>query len=429
MISFLVCGLILLFYAYQRFAKTRILYPSVIFSVMWGFNFLFTVLILNGAIDNLYLEKYYDYKYIDKYIWYFTAVSIGAFTLAHLIYKRNKINALFSLDGLGVILNRYRWVIWINFIGGILRIVLLINTFGFGSVMEYRLAAEQVMYYGEGIIGWVFRITNYIVLLANFYVAADGLRAGMTKLELKPTIILFLLYAPTQLATGGRLFILYFILFFFGAFILGRRMKMKSTQSKFLLRSERRALIISLCGLIILIPAIALARYDDNSDEGNESAFAKFSYITEGTLATEVYIQHAEHNNLPEDNGATLLGIKSDTNRSFWAHLRTTRMGSTVLCILTPLYMGFGETGSLIVWFILAFLCELFSVICLNRLTIIKFFIFMTLLKFMYESVMVGSLSLYYPVIELIIILILFKKYIFQGIRNTPSINARSAGR
>lgn len=418
MLSFLVCGLVLLLYAYRRFAKTKVLYPSVMFSVMWGFNFLFTIIILNGLIDNLYLEGYYDYKYIDTYIWYFTAVSLGAFSFAHSFYKGNTINASFSLDGLTLILNKYRWIIWINFIGGILRIILLVNTIGLDSVMEYRLAAEHAMNTGLGMIGWVFRITSYIVLLANFYVAVAGLKAGMTKLEFKPTIILFFLYAPTQLATGGRLFILYFILFFFGAFVLGRGMKVKKAHTKFLFNSERRAILFTLLGCFVLIPVIAMARYDNKSAEGKEGAFAKFSYITEGTLATEVYMQYSEQKNLKEDNGAALVGINSDSNRSFRAYLLTTRMGSTVLCVITPLYMGFGKAGSLVVWFIMAFLCELFSLICLRRLTIIKFFIFMTLLKFMYESILVGSLTLYYPIIELLILLKLFEKYIFKGVRS-----------
>ena len=48
MVSFFICGLALLVYAIRTFFKNRILYPSVIFSVMWGVACVYTGAILNG---------------------------------------------------------------------------------------------------------------------------------------------------------------------------------------------------------------------------------------------------------------------------------------------------------------------------------------------------------------------------------------------
>ena len=73
-----------------------------------------------------------------------------------------------------------------------------------------------------GVVGLVFRLTAYIQMLANFYVALYGLRCGFGKLDFKKIFTLFILYAPTQLATGGRLFVLYFSIFFFGSYLLAR---------------------------------------------------------------------------------------------------------------------------------------------------------------------------------------------------------------
>lgn len=34
--SFFICGFVLLVYAIRKFLRNKILYPSIIFSVMWG---------------------------------------------------------------------------------------------------------------------------------------------------------------------------------------------------------------------------------------------------------------------------------------------------------------------------------------------------------------------------------------------------------
>jgi hypothetical protein len=143
---------------------------------------------------------------------------------------------------------------------------------------------------------------------------------------------------------------------------------------------------------------------------GEESFLEKFSYITEGTLATEHLMQRYPDGSFQHDNG--MATIKGNTNNDlrFRRNLNMTRMSSIVISIILPLYLDFGFWGSLIVWFIIALFIESLSLRCLEKLTIIRFLIIVTLLKICYESVMSNPINGNIPVYELIIIFALFYK-------------------
>lgn len=95
----------------------------------------------------------------------------------------------------------------------------MISSVGVDSIMDYRLAANAMMMTSSlSVAGIIFKITAYVQMLANFYVGLYGLKTGIETLNFRKILGIFILYAPTQMATGGRLFILYFILFFLGRF-------------------------------------------------------------------------------------------------------------------------------------------------------------------------------------------------------------------
>lgn len=418
MLSFLICGLCLLLYGYKLFMKTKILYPSVVFSAMWGMACLFTAFILLDWFGKLYLSEYYNFKYMDEYIIFFTIASLAAFMFAHQVYPGAQGKVEFDYDFLVAVTRKYHWIMWLNFFGGLLRIVLMINLIGFNSVMDYRLAANAMMNSGLGPVGLVFRITNYIQLLANFYVALDGFRTGFETIKLKKIVGLFILYAPTQMATGGRLFILYFILFFFGSFLLGRGLAVKTQGRKLLESAERRSIMYAMVGMLSLVPIIAMSRTDGSSRSeskriNRESAIAKFTYVCEGMLESEHYMRFYPPDKIRPDHGTHFLTGKSQSYLKYRGFLNGTYMSSIVISIISPLYTSFGYWGSIIVWGILAFLLEAMSITCLKRLTVIRFLIFLTIIKIMYESVMTNSVYCNIPTYELIILIAIFYQFIF----------------
>jgi oligosaccharide repeat unit polymerase len=283
--------------------------------------------------------------------------------------------------------------------------------FSLDNVMNYRLAANDVMNSGSGYVGLVFRLTAYIQMLANFYVALYGFGAGFGKLNFKKIFIIFILYAPTQMATGGRLFVLYFIIFFFGSFFLARGLSMNIAVRKWILPEEKRAITFIFAGLLTFVAIIGMSRAVENGKYvGKESFVEKFSYITEGMLATEYFMQQYPDGSFQHDNGMATIKGNTNNDLQFRRNLNMTRMSSIVISIILPLYLDFGFWGSLIVWFIIALFIESLSLRCLGKLTIIRFLILVTLLKICYESVMSNPINGNIPVYELIILLALFYK-------------------
>lgn len=415
MINFLICGIAFLLFAWIKFRK-RIFYPSVVFCLMWGLNCIYTAAILSGYGENLFLKDEYVYKHMDTYIIYFTVASLLGFSIAHKIYGKRGLRLKFSLDFVDRILSKYKFIMWLNFFGGILRIFLMVGLVGFSldNVMNYRLAANEMMNSGSGFVGLVFRLTAYIQMLANFYVALYGLRAGFGKLNFKSILKIFILYAPTQMATGGRLFVLYFIIFFFGSFLIARGLSMKIVIRKWILPEEKKAVTFMFAALLSVVAIIGMSRSVENGKYvGKESAIEKFSYITEGMLATEYCMQHYPDGSFQHDNGTATMRGHTNNYLQFRGDLNTTRMSSSVISIILPLYLDFGLWGSLIVWFIIALFIESFSLRCLAKLTMVRFFIFATLLKICYETVISNSIKDNIPVYLLIILFALFYKPLF----------------
>ncbi|WP_195477324.1 oligosaccharide repeat unit polymerase [Bacteroides finegoldii] len=417
--NFFACGFVFLIYAIRKFFKNKILYPSIVFSAMWGIACVYTGAILNGYGENLMLKEYYEYQYMDSYIVLFTIASLLGFMLAHLFTGRNnkKVNLAMSNTFMDNILEKYKWVMWLNFYGGLLRIVAVIITFGFNSFGDYRLAANALMMSSTfSFVGIVFRLTAYTQMLANVYLALYGLKTGFGQLDMKKMVGMFILFAPTQMATGGRLFVLYFILYFFGSFILARGLKIREDGGRLFERSERRIIVYATAFFFFVVAAIPMLR-SGGVREDNESALEKFAYITEGALSTEQLMQVIPPESVQPEYGMASFGNFSDQHKEYLSFLLGTKNSAGVKAFLVPLYLDFGYYGSVVALFFLAFLIEYFAIRCLNWLTVIRLCVFVLLLKMVYESVISPIISINFPQIELIIIFAIFYRSLFGNLK------------
>lgn len=415
MTNFIICGIAMWLYAYIKFRKDKILYPSVIFSFMWGGAYFYTATILGGYGENLFLKEYYNFRYMDTYVVYITIAVLAGFAIAHYFYKSSgrEVNLEMSIDFIDNILQKYKWVLWLNFFGGLLRIAIMLSTVGFESMMDYRLAANAMMMSSSwSFAGIVFKLTAYVQMLANFYIALSGLKAGFDYLDLKKVLIVFILYSPAQMATGGRLFILYFIIFFFGAFIIGRGLSLRLEARSLLVPFEKRVLIISFTGLLSLIGIIAMLRAG-GVGKSEENIIDKFAYVTEGMLCSEYLMRYYPPGTFQLDYGKSLSGTLSEKYLNFRKHLNQTKMSASVACIYTRSYLDFGYWGNLIFIFLVALFGEYIALCCLGRLTLINFCIFIVILKIFYESVMAVAITDNIPNYELLILFALFYKRLF----------------
>lgn len=419
MYTFLLCGIVLFIFAWIKF-KDRVFYPSVIFCFMWGMNCIFHFLIYKGWVNPLTDISTFDYTYMNTYIIYFTIATIVGFSLAHIFFSNKRIRICFSVDFMNVILSKYKWVMWLNFWGGILRILVMVALvgFSFSNVIDYRLAANEMMMVGESsFAGLVFRLTAYINMLATLYISLSGLKTGIGYLNMKETLKLFILFAPVQLATGGRLFILYFVIFYFGCFMLGRGISMFSTRRKWLLSDERRALIKMAIILSPLVVAISLSRGEGgvNNISKYEGTFLdSFTYICDGTMVTDKCMEYFSGGKTLEmtDGYQTFVGM-TDPAYEFRSYKHNTVFASSVYTIIYPLFLDFGYVGSLIAWMIIAFILEVIALKSLQKMTIIRFIIYAMLLKMCYESILTNPFASNLQFFELILLLTILYKPIF----------------
>lgn len=418
MVNFFICGFVFLIYAIRKFFKNKILYPSIMFSVMWGVACVYTGAILNGYGENLFLKEYYKYQYMDSYIVLFTIASLLGFMLAHLFTDRysGNVNLAMSHTFMDNILKKYKWVMWLNFFGGLLRIVAAVTTFGFDSVIDYRMAANALMMASSfTFVGIVFRITAYTQMLANVYLALYGLKTGFGQLDMRKTVGMFILFAPTQMATGGRLFILYFILYFFGTFILARGLKIREDGGRLFERNEKCVLVCATAFFFFLVAIIPMLRAG-GVNKDNESALEKFAYITEGVLSTEQLMQVIPPASVQPEYGMASLGSLSKQHKKYLLFLLGTKNSSGVKSFLVPLYLDFGYYGSAIVLFLLAFLIEFLAIRCLSRLTVIRLCVLVVLLKMVYESIISPIIATNFPHFELIVLFAIFYRSLFGNL-------------
>ena len=422
--TFLVCGIVLLLFAWDKF-RNKMLYPSVVFCFMWGMNCIFHFLIYKGYVNPLVPVSEFKYHYMDNYIIYFTAASVLGFSLARRMYGHLDININFSVEHVENILYKHRWIMWLNFWGGILRIVAMISLvgFSFSNISDYRIAANSMMIsFQGGFVGWVFRLTAYINMLAIMYIAFSGFVAGIGTFNLRKVFHLFILYSPVQMATGGRLFIFNFIIFFFGSFLLGRGVSVNSEDRLWLDSNEKSTIVKMMLIMLPLVVVISLARGKGGvknivSYEG--SYFDSFSYICDGTMVADKSMTFFRGGTiLEEEHGANTFLGGSNAARKFVKFKNHTVYGSSVGCVIIPIFLDFGYWGSIIAWFLLSFLIESIAIKNLNKLTIIRFMVFVFLLKMMYESVITNPFATNIPYFELIIIFAIFYKQIF-GIHET----------
>lgn len=362
----------------------------------------------------------FKYHYLDSYILYFTAASLLGFSLAHKKYAKKDINLNFSIEHIENILLKYRWIMWLNFLGGILRFIAMISLVGFdfSNVIDYRVAANSMMLTSHGgFAGWVFRLTAYINMLAIMYVALSGFIAGIGMLKMKDVLYIFILYAPVQMATGGRLFILYFLIFYFGSFLMARGIAINSEHRKWLESAEKRIIINMMIIMLPMVVAISLARgkggvQNISSYEG--SYLDPFTYICDGTMVADKCISfYGGGDKLEPSYGATTFIGDSQASRNFIRYKHFTVFGSCVISVIVPLFMDYGYWGSIIIWALLAFLIESTAIKNLNRLTLIRFIVFIFLLKMMYESVIANPFANNIAYLELIVLIYIFRKLIF----------------
>ncbi len=296
---------------------------------------------------------------------------------------------------------------YLTFAFGITRIVMFASSYDIDNLTDYREAFINSSL--PGVLGLVFRIGNWILLFAEVYLVLLGFYHGKSKMIFMDVVLSFLLFSPMLMSTGGRLFILYYILFYFAPFFLGRAC---ANRKQFLDSSERWYFVFIVSALLAMVSIFQILKMGANFSSDLNAYLSKYLYVTDGIMSLN-WCMEAFGRDFQLDYGTNSFGFEMGHNLLLYRKLYQYEVGAAVYSILLPLYLDFGYYGSLVVWFIIAFVFEKVAIKNLKNITMIKLLSVVVICKVEYESVIFNSFNNNYPFVELVFLLYVFRGNIF----------------
>lgn len=404
---YLIVSIIFFMYIVLMLYYERMPLPSMIFSGMWGIACMLVHFVHCG-----YFEKVkFLMPYMDGYITPFAITCVSGFLLAHVInWNRQKVVVIDKFELLAII-KKYRFVLYLNCAIGIFKIIIVLQTIGIESLMDYRIAALSISNVG-GAISFILRIGNYFNLLSHIYIIFLGFSHGFITWRKQEMIVGFILYSMMSIAAAGRLFILYFMLFYFVPFYVGRYFKKRNEGDVSLFQpGELKSMVISVVFVISLVGLVGQLRDTNNTT----TTASKYLYFTDGMRAADNAMRLFDKQNDYGNGMNTFFGDAGKQTQKYRYLVQGTKFQFTVYSLIHPIYLDFGYWGSLIFLFSLCFIIEMCGIWCLCKLTFVRLLIFFLCMKICYESVIFPSVSINIPFVELILILAILHRYIFAS--------------
>lgn len=389
--NFILCFLFLFMNICKIGLRNKsILIPSTLFSLMWGITSLGCYLYANGIIDG---GEYYQYaSFLDEIGAYqfrilficFIAFLVARIATLRLSFAVPEYNSFNEID---FFLSKFRWILYILFLLGAFRLIIVLSLVGFNYSdirLLYLTGRSTFSSFDLNLI----RVSSYVLQAAVFYICILGVKMSMTKIDFKELFICFFLFAPFQMSFGGRLFILSFFLPFLFAYFT---IKLLDTKNFWENRTELRKLLLLVAiplFLTIFFQIIKLGEQADAKsmrDKSNELFYTTSTYIHLNELwkVKPVYYDLGLGKNI-----IPIVGSESSayTNiKNMWKK----NHNKALVCVpsmIPGMYFDFGEVGSYIVYFLVFFLLEYISLCIMHRFDIKNLMIYILLCMFAFST-------------------------------------------
>ena len=379
---------------------------------------------LNGLMGNYILDD--DYDKVAIYINYMMIASIVGFSFARLIATfittSNQQRKLIPLEVVDAILSKFKWLLYVCLFVGILQVVFLFSIGGWATFEDYRLIAVSAQRTGYGAIAQ--RLSGHLAILGVFYLSFLGYKHARTGINFKQLIFCIFSVGSLNMSIAGRGWIIqtslpYVIAYFFGIYKY-RKNLIRLPNYK---RDLRKICVLGIF-LISIFSITGLMRNTETA-EGEDKVkvfFNKFLYYTDGPKMANMVLSQYPTGSFPLEYGtAEFLGSwkSSPMTRKFATSIEHDRaLSVTVKSAIPSLYYDWGYDGGVIAWGVYAFVLELICILLLNGSSIFALLLFVQLTKLLFESP-IGTIFAYaVPVFEWLLILYLFRRYIFKHIPN-----------
>ena len=395
----------------------RLVLPSTSFCTMWLITCVLVVFQINGIlVENTFSVQ--KFALVAPFTFYVSLASVFGFSTAHLLsnseYHQNYSNNV-DIELLEYYLIRFRWVPYLCGITGFTLLVFLITSIGsVENFSDYRIMAIYTKRVGYAAIAQ--RISGHINILGLFYLMIYGYVCGQKGIILKQFLWMVFLCSLINISIGGRVWILTSLLPFFTTYILS----IKDNNSDTDIKSSTRKLFIILMVFISLFAIMGIARGDGDGQRFMD----KFLYLTDGSRMTNLMLGYYPEGTFEHEYGSsTLLNgfIPSPMVQKFADRISDhIGLSVTVKSILPNLYYDYGIYGGAL---FMGFLCCILELVCLYfrySSSVFDLICYGTLAGLLVQSPVGNVFTLYTPIFEWLIIIFIFRKWIFnKGMNNT----------
>lgn len=408
-----ICVVFLFFMLLQR--RYRLLIPSTLHTITWGI----TALIMIFQMKRIYVSSNFGENAFSSsagYMFGIVVASVVGFSLAHIITQNQKTYQN-QIDTIAInnILTKYKWIPYLCAVTGILLLAFIITSIGsIEDFSDYRSKALSVE--RTGIFAIVKRLSGHINILGSFYLMLLGYKMGKEGINIKVLLLTIILCSLINMSIGGRVWILSSTLPFFVIFFLSRQ---GSILDKSTLRSDYKKIIFIAILFICLFSIIGVLRSDPNKQY---QPLDKYQYFSDGMRITNMALKQYPPGCYDLEYGRSeflALWIGSPMSTRFNESLsHDIGLSVTVKSSLPYLYYDFGFWGGIIMWGIFCFILEYICLKLKYTKTIIGILLFGQLSQLLFQSPIFPVFSMNVPPLEWILILYIFRKYLFGKIPN-----------
>ena len=394
-------------------SRFRLILPSVVHTFAWLITSLLVICQLKGALVTNHLTD----NAVDKvsvFTCYIVIASIIGFSCAHFVmekYEFSKEAVVIDATYIESLLSRFKWVPYTCGAVGLLLFIFLITTIGkWETFSDYRVLALQTERVGYAAIAQ--RISGHISILGGFYLMLLGYKYGQKGRDIKGFLFCALLCSTINISIGGRVWILtstlpFITTFVFSRFFLPQRYEQNTA-------NDIKSVLAISAIFIILFSVIGMMR--TIGDKGN--MINKFLYLTDGTRMTNMVMNTFPEGTFPHEHGTSTLlgGLIQSPMVSRFAHSISSDIGLsvTVKSIMPNLYYDFGIVGGAIFYGLICFFFEMFCIRLKYSSDIIALLTFGTISTILFNVPVGNVFSINTPTFEWIILLLIFRKYIFR---------------
>lgn len=395
-------------YILIRNQKYRLLLPCIIHTSIWVIVCLLIVLTIKGVIS-IYLpsDPEWSYDKISPFILGLLLSSIVGFTIAH---KQTSIPKeslkTISIDSINIFLKKYHWICYVCFFLGMLQIIYLINSVGWNGIGDYRIAAVSLKRTGYGAFAQQF--SGHAAILGSFYLGILGCKHALSNVNIAVFLRDALLIATTNIAIGGRIWILTTLL----PYIVGYLWQCNVCQKKIFTKGILKIILITILFLSVF------SIFGTIRNETESKGIEKFTYLTDGSRMSNFVLTYFPEEEFDLEYGRAEFLYKwigSPMISKFKDFINDDiALSVTVYSSIPPLYFDFGFWGGIIVWGIFCFYIEYYALKLKYTNNILGAIIFIELCKILFQAPVGQIFYMSIPIALWILLIYVFNKYIFK---------------